>query len=122
MKKRRLDMGLRQKDVAAQLRVNDFTVCGWENNKKAPSVRYLPRIIEFLGYYPFSAPQTLAERLRAYRRRLGLSRKEMARRLSVDEGTLERLELEKARPTGERLWRVETFLASNRLPEPVVPE
>ena len=60
MKKRRYELGLRQKDVAALLRVKEFTVCGWEKNKKTPAVRYLPRIIQFLGYYPFDEPQTLA--------------------------------------------------------------
>ncbi len=60
LKKRRYELGFRQKDVAALLKVNEFTVCGWENDKKAPTVRYLPRIIEFLGYYPFPAPRTLS--------------------------------------------------------------
>jgi DNA-binding transcriptional regulator YiaG len=41
-----------------------------------------------LGYYPFKPPETLADRLLACRRHLGLSRRAMAQRLSVDEGTL----------------------------------
>ncbi len=113
MKKRRLDLGLYQKDVAASLKVNDWTICNWENNKTTPAVRYLPRIIDFIGYDPFPAPETLGERLRAYRRRsLGLSRKEMARRLSVDEGTLERWELENAVPLGPHLQRVMRLVTS----------
>lgn len=68
LKKRRYELGLRRKDVAAELHVNEFTVCGWENNKKEPSVRYLPRIIEFLGYCPFPDAQMPGEQLLACRR------------------------------------------------------
>ena len=39
LKKRRHELGLRQKDVARQLRVNEFTVCEWEIGKKSPSIR-----------------------------------------------------------------------------------
>lgn len=52
----------------------------------------MPGIIKFLGYDPFPEPQTLGERLAAKRRMLGLSRKELAKRLGVDEETLARLE------------------------------
>jgi len=113
LKKRRYELGLRQKDVAAQLQINEFTMSGWENNKKVPGVRYIPRIIEFLGYDPFPAPQSLAERLLATRRSLGLSRQRMARRLSVDEATLARWEKGEARPAGGRLRRAEAFLTTS---------
>ncbi len=114
LKKRRYELGLRQKDVAEQLDVNEFTVCGWENDKKTPAVRYLPRIVEFLGYCPFPAPETLGERLLAKRRSLGLSRKRMGQRLSVDEETFARWENGEASPTGERLRRAEAFLTTSQ--------
>ena len=110
LKKRRLDLGLLQKDVAARLKVNDWTICNWENNKTVPAVRYLPRIIEFLGYQPFPAPQTLAEKLLACQRCLGLSRKRMANRLGVDEATLARWENGESFPSGKRLEIVEHLL------------
>ncbi len=50
LKRRRYELGLHQKDVAEQLRVNEFTVCGWENNKKAPAVRYPQLRWEILHY------------------------------------------------------------------------
>ncbi|MCZ6511384.1 MAG: helix-turn-helix transcriptional regulator, partial [Alphaproteobacteria bacterium] len=90
--KRRYERRLFQKDVALLLQVDNWTVCNWENNKTIPAVRYLPRIIQFLEYYPYPAPETLGERLLACRRYLGLSRKRIAQRLSVDEGTLAKWE------------------------------
>lgn len=43
-----------------------------------PTIRYMPAIIAFLGYNPYPAPQTLPEKLLAARRRLGLTRRQMA--------------------------------------------
>ena len=83
-----------------------------------------PRVIGFLGYYPLEPPQTLAERLLACRRCLGLSREAMAQRLTVDEGTLARWETERVWPTSDQLCKVETVLAAGGLLalEPVAVE
>ena len=110
LKNRRVKLGLYQKDVAAQLRVNVFTLCGWENGKWIPSIRYLPHIIEFLGYDPFPEPQSIGEEIVAARRRLGLSRKRLAKKLGMDEGTLERWEKSITSPTGGHLRRLTEFL------------
>jgi transcriptional regulator with XRE-family HTH domain len=112
LRKRRHELGLRQKDVAAELHVNEFTVCGWENDKKTASVRYLPRIIEFLGYDPFPEPRTLGERIASRRRALGLSRKRLAKELHMDEMTLARLENEAVRFRGRLPTVLQEFLSS----------
>ena len=96
--------------------MNDWTICNWENNKCSPGVRFIPRIIGFLGYDPHPAPQSLAERLLAKRRHLGLSRKGMAAMLSVDEGTLKRWEKGKSQPTGRGLHIVENLLTASSEP------
>ncbi len=111
LKKRRHELSLFQKDVALRLSVNDWTICNWENNKTTPAVRFLPRIIDFLGYYPFPAPETLGERLLAYRKHLGLSRKEAAERLSLGEGTVRNWETGTAKPREKGFARVEGFLS-----------
>lgn len=111
LKKWRLDLGLFQKDIALQLGVNESTVLNWENNACAPAIRFIPRIIEFLGYDRCPAPQSLPERLVAKRRHLGLSRRRLAQRLNVDEGTMARWKRGETWPTGKRLQIVEHFLA-----------
>ncbi len=67
------------------------------------AVRYLPRIIQFLGYDPYPEPQSLGEKIAARRRHMGLSRKRLARRLGMDEATLRRFENGASEPTGKRL-------------------
>jgi transcriptional regulator with XRE-family HTH domain len=99
--------------VAAQLGVNRDTILNWERGKTLPPIGFVPRIIRFLGYDPCPTPMTLAERLVAKRRQLGLSRKRIAARLDVDEGTLKRWERGIARPTGKRIEPVKEFLASD---------
>jgi transcriptional regulator with XRE-family HTH domain len=53
LRKRRLDLSLRQKDVSEKLGVAEATVWYWEKNLTSPSLRYIPKIIKFLGYEPY---------------------------------------------------------------------
>ncbi len=55
LKKPRLDLAMSQKHVALRLQVNDRTIRNRENNKTTPAVRYLPRVMGFLGYDPLAA-------------------------------------------------------------------
>jgi transcriptional regulator with XRE-family HTH domain len=104
---------LRQKDAAKQLRVNECTLCGWENNKTTPTVQYFPRIIDFLGYDPLGTPQCLGEAIAAKRRDLGLSRKRLATQLSMDEMSLARYEEGAAQPKPGHQAKLEEFLAGS---------
>jgi transcriptional regulator with XRE-family HTH domain len=85
---RRLDLKLLQKQVAEQIGVHEMTITGWEGNATIPEVRYMPAIIQFLGYNPLPASSSLAERLAAARRALGLSQRKMAEKLGVDPASL----------------------------------
>ncbi|MBI4410044.1 MAG: helix-turn-helix transcriptional regulator [Gemmatimonadetes bacterium] len=53
VRKRRLDLGLRQKDLARRLGVNVNTVTNWEVGRSTPALWHVPGIIRFLGYEPF---------------------------------------------------------------------
>jgi transcriptional regulator with XRE-family HTH domain len=57
IRKRRLDLGIFQKDVAQKIGVIAETVFRWESNESLPSVSQLPRIIRFLGYDPLQPLQ-----------------------------------------------------------------
>ena len=64
--------GLYQKDVAARLDVTTPTVCNWEN-RGSVDLRFIPRVIEFLGYNPIPQPEDLLERLAWYKQVNGLT-------------------------------------------------
>jgi len=50
IRRRRLDLGLLQRQVAQQIGVDETTVYNWERNATSPSVRHFPAITQFLGY------------------------------------------------------------------------
>jgi len=108
VRKKRLELGLLQKEVASEVGVDETTVYKWEAGRANPAVRSIPRIIHFLGYAPYDPGASLGEKLRARRQALGLSQKQFARELGVNESTVVRWEKGKRRPCG-RL--VKAFLA-----------
>jgi len=110
IRKRRLGLKMLQRDVGKQLGVDKTSVFNWEGNRSSPEIRYIPAIIQFLGYNPLPAGKTVAEQLVRQRSSLGLSQKESAKRLDVDPGTLVRWERGEREPTGVFLGRVKRFL------------
>ena len=99
LKRRRLEQGLRQKDVAPRLSITHKTLVNWERDHTTPDVAYYPAIITFLGVEPWPEPKALAEKLRAERHRRGWSIAQSAAHLGVDEGTFGGWERGKRRPT-----------------------
>ncbi len=53
LKKRRMDLGITQKEAAHRIGAGQFTVINWEKGRTEPAVRFLPAIMPFLGYDPF---------------------------------------------------------------------
>jgi transcriptional regulator with XRE-family HTH domain len=102
VRKRRLDLGLTQKQVAREIGAHVTSVRNWEGNATTPALRFVPGIVRFLGYVPFPPSQGLSERLKGYRRVQGLSQRDMAQRLGVEESTVARWERGRSRPA-ERL-------------------
>jgi len=50
LRAKRLDIGLRQKDVALRLGVTEDSVCYWENGRVRPSERMVATILDFLDF------------------------------------------------------------------------
>ena len=56
MKKRRMDLGLIQREVARQIGADPWTIANWEKGKTEPVARFIPHILAFLGYDPRTDP------------------------------------------------------------------
>lgn len=110
LRTRRLDLGLFQKEVAKHIGVTTDTITNWELNRTEPEVRYLPTIIDFLGYVPFPVGETFPERLKAYRLMQGLSQEKFARELGIDETTLWKWENGKSSPSIVLRGRIESHI------------
>jgi DNA-binding XRE family transcriptional regulator len=50
IRKKRLDLGLFQKDLAKLIGVDKTSVYNWENNKTHPAPRFFQKIVHFLEY------------------------------------------------------------------------
>jgi transcriptional regulator with XRE-family HTH domain len=88
IRRRRLMLAITQEEAATRLGVNAWTVHNWETGQRKPEIRFIPALVEFLGYDPEPVDEgTLAGRLVAKRRELGLSQREAARSLQIDPGT-----------------------------------
>jgi transcriptional regulator with XRE-family HTH domain len=110
IRKRRLDLGLLQREVAARIGVDQTTIYNWEGNATTPILRYYKPIEQFLGYNPFPRGRTLAERLVQHRKACGLSQRLFAKQLGIDSGTLGKWERGERHPTGRFLALIESFL------------
>ena len=113
MRARRLDLGLHQKEVAAQIICTVDTITNWELNRCQPELSYIPRIIKFLGYDPCEPgkDEPLGQRLRKHRRRLGLTIRQAALLLKIDPTSLRDWETGRHRPTKKSLRVIDEFLS-----------
>jgi DNA-binding transcriptional regulator YiaG len=104
IRKRRMDVGLYQTDVARLLKVTEDCVCYWENGRSHPHLKYYPAIIAFLGYYPFDhETETFGGKIRRYKYEHGLNNKRVAKLLGADEGTVANWERNKRVPAKKRM-------------------
>jgi DNA-binding XRE family transcriptional regulator len=95
IRKRRLDLGLLQKDVATTLGVTESALANWEVNRVTPYFTYLPKIIAFLGYTPApfdTISDNIVERMKLYRLTNGLNQEKFAKLVGVDETTVAKWE------------------------------
>ena len=89
LRRRRLELGLRQSDLAARFGVVEWTIINWERGTtKTVPATHMAKVIEFLGYNPEPEPAGLAARMRWKRRALGLTAAAMGKLLGVSSDTV----------------------------------
>jgi transcriptional regulator with XRE-family HTH domain len=98
---RRKQLGLFQEDLATRFGVDEATVRRWEREQKGIGPEHLPAVFDFLGCDPRQVGETLAERLRAKRRSLGLTQEALAAKLGLSHCSVWRVEA--GRPLGRRI-------------------
>jgi DNA-binding XRE family transcriptional regulator len=115
IRKRRLELGLFQKEVAFEIGVSEDCLTYWENNRSIPQVKYYPKIIEFLGNFPFGPePSTLGLKIIHYRYRHGLTQEELAQKLNIHESTVFRYEKGVVFPSKRVLHNLNSLIGLER--------
>lgn len=107
LKKRRMDLGLFQEDVAIIIGVSTDCITYWENERSLPQIHFMPKIVEFLGYNPASIESsTLSGKVKNYRMLHGLSHKKMGEKLGVNGSTIGAWEKGKNLPKPKTMRRL----------------
>jgi transcriptional regulator with XRE-family HTH domain len=110
IRKRRLDLKLTAREAARRLGVGMCTIYSWEYHRTGPSPRRLAEIVAFLGYEPDGAIRRFCgERILAYRKAHGISRRQLALILGIHRTTLRQWEKNERCPSQEFLEKV-TFI------------
>ncbi len=110
LKKVRKERGLLQREVAKALGVDSMSLVNWEKNRTTIGVRFVPAIIDWLGYDPLPKADTLASWIAVERTRRGFARRVLAEALGWDEGSLRSYEKGDRLPGGARLAQLRAML------------
>lgn len=93
----RITNGLFQKDVAEILGISENSIMLWEVKGTTPFIRYMPGIINMIGYVPLQIDtSTLGGKVWYCRCLLGETTREFGRRIPVDASTIRYWEVKKA--------------------------
>jgi len=119
IKKRRMDLKLLQKDLAKKLGTTGSSIVNWETNKTYPTLIYMPRIVDFLGYWPYDPKiKTLGQRIKRARKFRSLTQESLARIIEVDPSTVANWERDEKKASEKLFERLNCFynnLAQNSL-------
>lgn len=111
--KKRLELGMWQKDVAKLLGVTAESIGNWENGFSEPQIQFNPAIIAFLGYVPFPvSKESSAQKIKSYRLLNGLSHKQLGKLLGVDAASISCWENNKNMPRKHSLKRLNKLLTN----------
>jgi transcriptional regulator with XRE-family HTH domain len=105
-----LDLGLLQREAAERIGTRVANITNWERREHPPEIRFLPGIIRFLGYDPLPEGETLGDRIRLGREKLGLSQEKLAALLGIDPSTVWKWERQGRGPSGGLAIRLAKYL------------
>lgn len=114
IRKRRLDLGLLQIEVARVIGVTESTVWNWEHGTE-PELRHMPKIIEFLGYVPFECPDDPVRKLRYFKRANGLSYERLGAMMGRDPDQLTDWLSGRVSPSRKNMEVIKNFLTEKNL-------
>jgi len=101
-----------QIEVAQILDACENSVVSWELGKTFPALKFIPRIIGFLGYLPFSdiMNKPFAERIFILQQLRGITQEELASEFDISPDTLTRWIIGKNRPRKSIVERIDEEL------------
>jgi transcriptional regulator with XRE-family HTH domain len=112
IRKRRLDLGLLQIEVAAQIGVTENTVWNWEHGTE-PELVHVPAVLAFLGYVPWECPSDPVGRLAHFKKVKGLSLRRLGALMGRDPEQLTDWLSGRVNPCRKNTERILSFLVDD---------
>ncbi len=116
LRRRRRELGLYQKDVAAQIGVTTSTIWNWEHGWTI-DLRYIPGVIAFLGYNPIPCPDDTIEKLAWFKQVNGLTLEQLGVEMGRDPEQVGEWLIGRHRPCQSNRKMIEGFLQSQESTE-----
>ena len=113
LRRRRLELGLYQRDVAVKIGVTASTIWNWENGWSSITLSCMPKVIEFLGYNPIPCPDGLMGKLAWYKQVNGLSLEQLGANMGRDPEQLADWLSGRHKPCRRNREEVELFLSGH---------
>ena len=113
IRKKRLQLQMKQGDVAKFIGVTESCIWNWENlqSESMPMIHCMPKIIEFLGYNPIKIDtSTLSGRIKKYRIEHGLSTSGFGELVGVDGSTIGAWEAKTSFPRPSKMEALERIM------------
>lgn len=117
IKYERVRRGMRQRDLALATNADVWTVITWEKHGAEPSVKFIPAIIEWLGYDPLPTGETFGEKIRWKRKKAGLTRQQLADRVGLSYCAIEQWERNACKPLPSNLRMLERTIGKTETSE-----
>jgi DNA-binding transcriptional regulator YiaG len=113
---KRLALNLTKTEVAKLLGMSLDCLKNWESSEYSVTLRFKPRVIDFLGVCPYQTNLSIGLKLRQCRENCSLSRSEVYKKLGVSEYELKAIEQENMKPSQEKTKLILKFLQGKIIP------
>jgi len=109
IRKKRLDLGLLQVEVARHIGITESTVWNWEHGTE-PELIHIPAVLDFLGYVPWDCPADSVGRLAYFKKVKGLSLQRLGSFMGRDPEQLEDWLSGRVKPCKKNKQSINEFL------------
>lgn len=92
--------------------INEWTYMNWEKGRAQPNIKFMPRVIGYLGYDLLGRGVTFGRRLLHARLRLGLTQAELGTHFGLGRSTIGDWEREASIPQRDHLETAATIVLS----------
>jgi len=100
------------KQLSTQLGCDDVSLVNWEQNHFQPTLKFIPKIIEFLGFDPFPEAEGLIGRLQKFQKKNGLRADEVSKQIGISACLIPAWERGRNKPSKKSLRKIEYFLTT----------